>query len=428
MYARAAALLFLLAFELPTAFAISGPMLHLPACSSARRAPPLLLSAETQGKPNTTPDSPAVDPAAEPALPAADAASDAASAKKFSSSASDGDWFGLPGAIKASQYSKINTEFVEADSAEALLRIFDQNRKTLNSVNVATALHHLAKLLKRSRAQRDRVLLDPRFLALIDAVILRAPECNPRSVSDVLWACATMQHWPPTMLKPVLMQMAAHLESGAFEAQHVSLIVWSLASLGCKPTVLLAKLEETAVKRLGYFNMQNRANVLWGFAKLNFKPEQLLPELCDEIRRPEVLLMAKPVEIADISFALASLGYADAPLLLSLAGRAAPQTMLDKFSSRQLVTLLWSFAKTGVELPAELVEAWVARVREQHSVQPLLAQDKLNCERSLEKLGQDTSWLHPPPAEAEEAEEASEPSELERIRERIAAEKAAKGK
>ena len=74
-------------------------------------------------------------------------------------------------------------------------------------MNVATAIHRLAVQTKRDRAGRDKMIRDPRFVSLVDAATARASQCNPRSVSDIMWGCATMQHWPPTMLKPMLTQV-----------------------------------------------------------------------------------------------------------------------------------------------------------------------------------------------------------------------------
>ena len=169
------------------------------------------------------------------------------------------DWGGLPAAISASRSGAINNQIAAAVDAEGVLKLTVDNAGQLNSVNIATALHRIAAHLKRSRAQRDRVLRDDRFLALLDATEARASECNPRSVSDILWAFATLQHFPATMLKPLLTQVAAHLEAKAFEAQHLALIVWSFAVLELKPVKLLDAIDATALRQIHTLNPQNCA-------------------------------------------------------------------------------------------------------------------------------------------------------------------------
>ena len=81
------------------------------------------------------------------------------------------------------------------------------------------------------------------------------------------------------MLKPLLTQVAEHLQRSAFEAQHLSLIAWGLAVLECKPVKLLELMEQSTIKQLGAFSTQNCANLLWGFAKLGYQPTALLPRI-----------------------------------------------------------------------------------------------------------------------------------------------------
>jgi hypothetical protein len=368
----------------------------------------------------------------------------------------EADWGGLPAAISASNAAALNSKLVKSEDAETILSLVSKNAKQLNPVNAATALHRIASHLKKARATRDRVLRDARFLALLDAAADRAASCNPRSVSDMLWAFATLQHWPPSMLKPLLTRVAFHLEANAFEAQHLALIVWAFAVLELKPTVLLARIEEVqrapapltggcgggaftfsertcpdahrpppsplpsplrvreqcAISQLKSFNGQNCANLLWGFAKLNYKPEKLLPQITAKMAESRFLERMKPVEIADASFALAVLGSKEhqGDLMAQFARRATPDDLLGSFSSRQLVTLTWAYARMALK-PAPL-EMWVERIREQHERQPLLAQDQRNMKAALARLEIDTEWLQPP-VDSEWVRPPSKPEEEE---------------
>lgn len=294
------------------------------------------------------------------------------------------DWGRLPTAIAASRAGALNSQIVKAAEAEAVLALVEQNEPVLSAVNCATALHRLGSHLKVQRVQRDRVLRDRRFAGLLAATADRAAGFNPRSVSDVLWACATLGVWPPELLKPVLTQVAAHLERDELEAQHLALIVWSFAVLECKPVVLLNRIELRAAGRLRNFNAQNCANVLWGFAKLQHTPRMLLPAITAKLAAPAFLAQLKPVEVADLSFALSSLGTAEAqgPLLRELAGLAMRDTALASFTSRQLVTLLAAFARLG-ERPPQL-EEWAEAVRGAHKRKPLLARDQAKLEEALQ--------------------------------------------
>ena len=314
----------------------------------------------------------------------------------------DSDWGGLPAAISASKAAALNTQILKCEDAEAILTLTEKNAKQLRSVNAATALHRIASYLKKTRPQRDRVLRDQRFIALVDIAADCMEYSNPRSVSDMMWAFATLQHWPPTMLKPLLTRMAAHLEAGAFEAQHLSLITWSFAILELKPTKLLERIEECSISQLKDLSQQNCANLLWGFAKLNYKPEKLLPKITSKMSDAPFLSRMKPVEISDAAFAIAVIGSKDGQggLMDQLAARATPDDLMHSFSSRQLVTLTWAFARMATR-PAQL-DLWVARIREEHERVPMLAQDQKNIKAALGRFEVDVEWLNPPTPEEDE--------------------------
>lgn len=74
---------------------------------------------------------------------------------------------------------------------------------------------------------------------------------------------------------------------------------------------------------------------------------ELLPAVSQALRKSGLLSKSKPVEISDMAFAVAVLGNTteDVEFLELLAARASPENNLDEFTSRQLVTMLWAFAR-----------------------------------------------------------------------------------
>ena len=121
------------------------------------------------------------------------------------------DWGGLPGAVKSSKASALNTQIVNAKTTDTILTLVSDNHERLNGVNVATAMHNVAKLTKFKRAERDALLRDPRYQQLLDSTIDKVDELgergNARAVADILWSCATLSNFPPLLLKPVLTQV-----------------------------------------------------------------------------------------------------------------------------------------------------------------------------------------------------------------------------
>merc|ERR1719409_1830177 len=115
-------------------------------------------------------------------------------------------------------------------------------------------------------------------------------------------------------------------------------------------------------------SLQNVANLLWGFAKLNYQPTALLAPLSAAVAESGMCLTAKPVEVADLAFALNRLGRPGEQEVLARLDAAAP-------------------------LPEGRVEAWINEIKAAHAKQSLLAGDAAELERALDRLGIDGQWI-----------------------------------
>lgn len=301
--------------------------------------------------------------------------------------------------------NEINKQLFKAKDSDTVLQVYEAH-ENLNAVNVATALHRLATINKKDRAGRDKLWGDERFQHLVDKVQARAPDFRARAINEVLWSFATLQQLPPMLLKPVLTAVAVTLGKSddpkeAFEAHHLSTMVWSLARLETKPVRLLEQMEEQAIPLIGELDSQNCAMLLSGFARLNYKPSKLLPALSAHLIEGELLAKSKPVEVADIAQALSLIDKSPseaaehAQLLRALAVRAAPDTALSAFSSRQLVILTNTFTKFNATaaLPEGLLDAWVDAIRTAHEERPMMSADAKSLEASLSSLGIDCTWI-----------------------------------
>jgi hypothetical protein len=168
-----------------------------------------------------------------------------------------------PSPPQPSPSSLLNKQIMAARDTGTVLQLTKAGEPLMKPANVASALHRLAVLNKRERASRDALLRDPRFERLVVMLAGRAEALSSRSVSDVLWSFATLQHWPPMLLKPLLTSVATHLTKDDIEAPYLSTMVWALAKLECKPVRLLERMEEIALPLLSQMNTQNLANLLW---------------------------------------------------------------------------------------------------------------------------------------------------------------------
>jgi len=234
-------------------------------------------------------------------------------------------------AVAASKCGSINQLLVKAHDKESVLGLVTEYSKLMNAVNIATSMHRLASIEKRNRAERDALLRDPRFESLLDAVVKRSEEFTARQTADLLWSCATLRHWPPMLLKPILTRVVHHLERRTFEPHHLSILTWALATLECKPVRLLEAIEKQASTSCSGFNPQNCANLLWGFAKLRQPTATLLPAVAKCLKSDNMLGECKPVEVRHSPRALRSQTHPSAFVLLCAAfvaslAHVAPRT------------------------------------------------------------------------------------------------------
>jgi len=301
-----------------------------------------------------------------------------------------------PAAPPVTPPAAFDVKLTRSKSTKGVLNLVEKNTHALNAANCATALHQLAVINKHQRAGRDALLRDARFEQLLRSMIDRSSELTARSVSDVLWSLATLQHWPSWMLVPVLTVLNSELDKGAFEARHMATATWALGKLETKPVRLLEKIETQVKPQLGALDNTKIAQLMWGFAALKYRPPTLLPELATVVT-DEMIRGALPVEISSLAFAVGEFAqpHENDDLLLTLARGASPDAALPRFSSRQLVTMLDVYAKLDAasQLPSGLLDAWVLAVRTAHEARPLMAQDARTLEAALASLEIDASWV-----------------------------------
>jgi len=305
----------------------------------------------------------------------------------------------LVDAVGASKAGVLNQALTAATDKEGVLELTRKNTRSMNGVNAVTALHRLAVIEKRRRAEREALLRDTRFEELFELIIEKSVDFTPRMTADVFWSCATLRHFPPALLRPLLTRVAAHLgtrERDNFEPNHLSIVMWAFAVLEIKPMVLIERLEQIAHQSISGFNTQNCANLLWGFAKLR-APTTLLGPVSKHLISSGLIEECKPVEIADMSFAAASIGDAEsaAPMLQAFKAQAQPDKQLEGFTSRQLVTLLWAFANIDVHPGDEALTVWRQTVLELTSERPMMAADRRNLETALVRFGEEIEDWQP---------------------------------
>ena len=109
--------------------------------------------------------------------------------------------------------AQLDKDISAATDNNAVLDLAKANIGTCSVNTMAAALKKLAIINKKRRAGRDALLRDKRFEMLIDGIVEQSKDLEPASTADVLWSSATLQHWPATMLSPVLTSVAMQVST-----------------------------------------------------------------------------------------------------------------------------------------------------------------------------------------------------------------------
>lgn len=218
----------------------------------------------------------------------------------------------------------------------------------MNGVNLATALHRIARRCVENEAEHSassqqaikEVLAHPAFPALLAAV--------ERSSKESLAGREAEDIYMP--------------------AQCASIVAWSLAWLNLRQSKLFAVLGELAAPRLAEFKPYEVTNMLWAFAKLQEWNTQLFSAVAARLReRQKWEFKAQCLSVAAWSFT--TMKWRDEPLFLSMAEELSGQATLLK--PQEISNTLWAFGKQKIA-HKELFEAlgwsafdlvWQARIK-----------------------------------------------------------------
>jgi hypothetical protein len=279
-----------------------------------------------------------------------------------------------------------------SSSVEELGRLVQQHGSSMNYIHVSAAYCSLAKLSGSSAAKQ--ALADQLLVELLQPLL---PQCGERACANVMHAMARMQHCPPGMLSGVLGRLLAQLHAAA--PQHLANVIWALATLGSSSPsaaveAAVAQHSNAVSSLLGRFISsdilpaaipQHLANVMWALATLGSNSSSAavgaaveqhtdaISSLLGRFITRDILPTAKPQELANTLWALATLGsssssaavgaavkqHADA--ISRLLGRFISSDILSASKPQDLANVIWALATLGSSSSSAAVEAAVAQ-------------------------------------------------------------------
>jgi len=285
--------------------------------------------------------------------------------------------------LAADMYRKHNQQICAADSAGAILRFVGQHSEQMNEVNLATALHRVARWTKREMDQACSALREqPEWkllLSLVEAKLttfnsqglangmwalatvrvntedhasllaaltaeieqrLARSDFAPQALANTAWACATLRYRPVHMLQLVEQEAAGLIKQ--FNPQDLANIVWAYATLGEASPVLLEAVASAALNMLYDFKPQELSNLLWAFATVKYKHSELFEQAVPVVTMRANSDMLNPQALANISWAYASMTHYHAEVMHALLQAALNK--LRWFTPQELSNMLWACA------------------------------------------------------------------------------------
>lgn len=237
---------------------------------------------------------------------------------------------------------RLNYKLKDAKDWKGILRQVEMNLDTFNEVNIATALHRLAKIARDSN-EKAKILRDPRLSSLEAKAQENMKLFTPQQLSNSAWACATLSYNSMPLLRGI--EAEAMMKLDRFNSQDLTNTIWAYAKLSYKPKQLMNGIAREALHKLYDFNPQGLANTLWAFATLNHYGDQysdLLTGIANEAMKK--IQNFNPQNLANSCWAYARLNFHPGDMLLEKIANAVV-AKVDYFKPQELANLIWAMAK-----------------------------------------------------------------------------------
>ncbi|KAL0921054.1 hypothetical protein M5K25_008085 [Dendrobium thyrsiflorum] len=193
----------------------------------------------------------------------------------------------------------LNKDIVDAQTAEEVLEVAAETLSAvakglhpspLTPINIATAIHRIAKNMEKVSMMRTRRLAFARqreMCMLVGIAMVALPECSAQGISNIAWALSKIGGDLLYVSEMDRIAEVGAMKIGDFNAQNLANVAGAFASMQHSAPELFLRLAARAAEVVSTFKEQELAQLLWAFASLNECADPLLDSL-DEVVKESV--------------------------------------------------------------------------------------------------------------------------------------------
>ncbi|KAF7814691.1 RAP domain-containing protein, chloroplastic [Senna tora] len=192
----------------------------------------------------------------------------------------------------------LNKAIIEAQTAEEVLEVTSDtvlavakglSPSPLSPLNIATALHRIAKNMEKVSMMKTRRLAFARqreMSMLVSIAMTALPECSAQGISNISWALSKIGGELLYFSEMDRIAEVALTKVREFNSQNVANVAGAFASMQHSAPDLFLELSKRASEIIHTFQEQEVTQLLWAFASL-YEPADLIFDSLDNVFKDE---------------------------------------------------------------------------------------------------------------------------------------------
>lgn len=281
---------------------------------------------------------------------------------------------------------QINRCLMATKSWHGILNIGRDLSHVFDSVNVSSAIHRIAKLIKYSRTPSHMVLTHPLYPLLINAAIKVVPAFEARQMANILWGLATLRDRSSPLLLH-LDRRILELELSSYIQQELSNVMWAYGTMQYQgnPDFMQRAAQEMLRRGIGQFMPQAISNACWAFAKLDLIYDDFLEAV--GAHAAEQLHTWNSQAIANLVWAYAKMEVCHDPLMAAVAATVTAQvysrpdapshSKIEEFTCQEVSNVMLAFARLSI-YSAEVLQLVETEMSKPHRLKASTQQGLVN--------------------------------------------------